>query len=217
VPIIELATRVMLGEKLKDLEYGTGIYREADYFAVKMPVFSFEKLTDVDIAMGPEMKSTGECLGIAESYPQALLKAFKGANMKVPDKGGRIIITVKDEDKGEIVAIAKGFQEMGMEILSTEGTAKYLNDHGVPATPVKRIKEGSPNIMDLIRSGSVNLIINTPAKSHESMQSDGFKIRRCAVEHSVPCVTAVDTARAMLTVREYGSAEKLVPIDVTKI
>jgi carbamoyl-phosphate synthase large subunit len=207
----------MLGEKLKDMEYGTGIYKEADYYAVKMPVFSFEKLNEVDIAMGPEMKSTGECLGIADSYPQALLKAFKGAGMKVPKKGGRIIVTVKDEDKGEICAIARGFQEMGIEILATKGTCDYLNENGVEATEVKRISEGHPNIEDLIRSGSVDLIINTPAKSHESMQSDGFKIRRCAVEHSVPCVTAVDTAQAMLTVREFSRAEELVPVDVTKI
>ena len=217
VPIIELATRVMLGEKLKDMEYGTGIYREADYYAVKMPVFSFEKLNEVDIAMGPEMKSTGECLGIADTYPQALLKAFKGANMKVPKKGGRIIVTVKDEDKGEITAIARGFQEMGIEILATKGTCAYLNENGVEATEVKRISEGHPNIEDMIRSGSVDLIINTPAKSHESMQSDGFKIRRCAVEHSVPCVTAVDTAQAMLTVREYSRSADLVPVDITTI
>ena len=217
VPIVEVATRVILGEKLKDMEYGTGLYPEASYYAVKMPVFSFEKLTDVDIAMGPEMKSTGECLGIAESYPQALLKAFKGANMKVPKKGGRIIITVKDEDKGEIVPIAKGFEEMGIEILATRGTCEYLRSHGAECTPVNKIKEGSPNIEDLIRSGSINLIINTPASRHESTQTDGFKIRRCAVEHSVPCVTAVDTAHAMLTIREFSHSSDLVPIDVTTI
>ena len=217
VPIVEVATRVILGEKLKDMEFGTGLYPEASYYAVKMPVFSFEKLTDVDIAMGPEMKSTGECLGIAESYPQALLKAFKGANMKVPKKGGRIIVTVKDEDKNEIVPIAKGFEEMGIELLATRGTCEHLRRHGVECTLVNKIKEGSPNIEDLIRSGSINLIINTPASRHESTQTDGFKIRRCAVEHSVPCVTAVDTAHAMLTIRELSHSEDLVPIDVTTI
>ena len=217
VPIVEVATRVILGEKLKDMEYGTDLYPEASYYAVKMPVFSFEKLTDVDIAMGPQMKSTGECLGIAESYPQALLKAFKGANMKVPKKGGRIIVTVKDEDKSEIVPIVKGFEEMGIEILATRGTCDYLRAHGVECTMVNKIKEGSPNIEDLIRSGSINLIINTPASRHESTQTDGFKIRRCAVEHSVPCVTAVDTAHAMLTIREFSHSADLVPIDVTTI
>jgi carbamoyl-phosphate synthase large subunit len=217
VPIVEVATRVILGEKLKDMEYGTGLYPEASYYAVKMPVFSFEKLTDVDIAMGPEMKSTGECLGIAESYPQALLKAFKGANMKVPKKGGRIIVTVKDEDKDEIIPIAKGFAEMGIELLATRGTCEHLRKHGVECSVVNKIKEGSPNIEDLIRSGSINLIINTPASRHESTQTDGFRIRRCAVEHSVPCVTAVDTARAMLTIREQSRSVDLVPIDVTTI
>ena len=217
VPIVEVATRVILGEKLEDMEYGTGIYKEANYYAVKMPVFSFEKLTDVDIAMGPEMKSTGECLGIAESFPQALLKAFKGANMKVPKKGGRVIITVKDEDKSEMVAIAKGLEEMGIELLATRGTCDYLRDHGVQCEMVNRIKEGSPNIEDLIRSGSIDLVINTPASRHESTQTDGFKIRRCAVEHSVPCVTAIDTAHAMLTVREFSRSVDLTPVDVTQI
>ena len=133
VPIIDLATRVMLGQKLCDLGYGTGIYREADYYAVKMPVFSFEKLTDVDTGLGPEMKSTGECLGLAESFPQALLKAFKGAGMKAPKKGGRIIVTVKDEDKDEMIGIARGFYDMGIELLATSGTCKALNEAGIPA------------------------------------------------------------------------------------
>ena len=133
VPIIDLATRVMLGQKLCDLGYGTGIYREADYYAVKMPVFSFEKLTDVDTGLGPEMKSTGECLGLAESFPQALLKAFKGAGMKAPKKGGRIIVTVKDEDKDEMIGIARGFYDMGIELLATSGTCKALNEAYPPA------------------------------------------------------------------------------------
>ena len=132
VPIIDLATKVMLGAKLKDLGYGTGLYPEAEYFACKMPVFSFEKLTDVDINLGPEMKSTGECLGIAESYPQALLKAFKGANMKVPKRGGRVIITVKDEDKGEAVSVARELNELGIELFATKGTYDYLKEEGEP-------------------------------------------------------------------------------------
>lgn len=150
VPIIDLATRVMLGQKLRDLGYGTGIYREADYYAVKMPVFSFEKLTDVDTGLGPEMKSTGECLGLAESFPQALLKAFKGAGMKAPKKGGRIIITVKDEDKDEMIGIARGFYDMGIELLATSGTCKALNEAGIPARWVARVSEAHPNILDMI-------------------------------------------------------------------
>jgi len=216
VPIIDLATRVMLGEKLRDLGYGTGIYREADYYAVKMPVFSFEKLTDVDTGLGPEMKSTGECLGLADSFPQALLKAFKGAGMKAPKRGGRIIITVKDEDKGEIAGIARGFADMDIEILATSGTCEALNAAGVPARRVARVSEAHPNILDMIASGSVDLVINTPTRGRKH-DTDGFRIRRSAVEHSVACVTAVDTARAMLTVRAQGRSADLKPIDITGI
>ena len=216
VPIIDLATKIMMGEKLKDLGYGTGIYKEADYYAVKMPVFSFEKLTDVDTGLGPEMKSTGEVLGLAESFPQALLKAFKGANMKVPKKGGRVIVTVKDEDKHELIGIARGFVDMGIEVLATAGTCKALQDAGVECTQVARISEAHPNIGDMIASGTIDLVINTPTKGHKH-DTDGFKIRRATVEHSVGCVTAIDTARAMLTVREQGRSSELRPIDITKI
>ena len=216
VPIIDLATKVMMGEKLKDLGYGTGIYKEADYYAVKMPVFSFEKLTDVDTGLGPEMKSTGEVLGLAESFPQALLKAFKGANMKVPKKGGRVIVTVKDEDKQELIGIARGFVDMGIEVLATAGTCKALRDAGVECTQVARISEAHPNIGDMIASGTIDLVINTPTKGRKQ-DTDGFKIRRATVEHSVGCVTAIDTARAMLTVREQGRSSELRPIDITKI
>ncbi len=216
VPIIDLATRVMLGGKLKDLGYGTGIYKEADYFAVKMPVFSFEKLADVDTGLGPEMKSTGEVLGIAESFPQALLKAFKGANMRAPKKGGRIILTVKDEDKREAIGIARGFSDQGVEILATEGTCRTLADAGVPCTVVARVSERHPNIMDMIASGTIDLVINTPTRGRKQ-NTDGFKIRRAAVEHSVGCVTAIDTARALLTARQQGRSRDLQAVDVTKI
>ncbi len=216
VPIIDLATKVMLGQKLKDLGYGTGIYREADYFAVKMPVFSFEKLADVDTGLGPEMKSTGEVLGIAESFPQSLLKAFKGANMRAPKKGGRIILTVKDEDKGEAIGIARGFADQGVEILATEGTCRTLSEAGVPCATVARVSEGHPNIMDMIASGTIDLVINTPTRGRRQ-NTDGFKIRRAAVEHSVGCVTSIDTARALLTARQQGRSRDLQAIDITKI
>ena len=216
VPIIDLATKVMLGQKLKDLGYGTGIYKEADYYAVKMPVFSFEKLTDVDTGLGPEMKSTGECLGLAESFPQALLKAFKGANMKAPKSGGRIIVTVKDEDKGELLGIAQGFADMGIEILATSGTCDALNAAGIPARKVARVSEAHPNILDMIASGTVDLVINTPTRGRRH-DTDGFKIRRSTVEHSVACITAIDTARAMLTIRTQGRSSDLRPIDITQI
>ena len=216
VPIIDLATRVMLGEKLKDMEYGTGIYKEAEYFAVKAPVFSFEKLTDVDTGLGPEMKSTGEVLGLAETYPQALLKAFKGSGMRAPKKGGRIIITVKDEDKGESIAIARGFEEMGVELYATAGTCQTLLDAGIECKSVNRVSQAHPNILDMIASGTVDLIINTPTRGRKH-DSDGFRIRRSAVEHGVGCVTSVDTARALLTVRQQSRSEDLTPIDITKI
>jgi len=216
VPIIDLATRVMLGEKLKDMEYGTGIYKEADYYAVKAPVFSFEKLTDVDTGLGPEMKSTGEVLGLAVNYPQALLKAFKGSGLKAPKKGGRIIITVKDEDKREIISIARGFAEMGIEIFATSGTCDVLQEAGVECKRVNRVSQAHPNILDMIASGTVDLIINTPTKGRKH-DTDGFKIRRSAVEHSVGCVTSIDTARALLTVRQQSRSEDLTPIDITTI
>jgi len=216
VPIIDLATRVMLGEKLKDMEYGTGIYREAEYYAVKMPVFSFEKLADVDTGLGPEMKSTGEVLGIAETYPLALRKAFKGANLKVPNKGGRIIITVKDEDKREILGIARGFAERNIELYATSGTCQVLLDAGIECKPVNRVAQPHPNILDMISSGTVDMVINTPTKGRKQ-DSDGFKIRRSAVEHSVACVTSIDTARAVLTVRERSRSGELTVIDITQI
>ena len=196
--------------------YGTGIYKEADYYAVKMPVFSFEKLADVDTGLGPEMKSTGEVLGIAESFSQALLKAFKGANMRAPKKGGRIILTVNDEDKGEASGIARGFADLGVEILATEGTCRFLEKAGVPCTQVARVSERHPNIMDMIASGTIDLVINTPTRGRKQ-DTDGFKIRRAAVEHSVGCVTAIDTARALLTARQQGRSRDLQAIDITKI
>ena len=216
VPIIDLATKVMLGQKLKDLGYGTGIYKEADYYAVKAPVFSFEKLTDVDTGLGPEMKSTGEVLGLAETYPQALLKAFKGCGLRVPKRGSRVIVTVKEEDKPEMIGIARGFEEMGIEIYATSGTCDALTAAGIACKRVNRVSQSHPNILDMIQSGTVDLIINTPTKGRKH-DSDGFKIRRSAVEHSVACVTAIDTARAVLTVREQSRSEDLTPIDITKI
>ena len=216
VPIIDLATKVMLGAKLKDLGYGVDLYQEAKYYAVKMPVFSFEKLTDVDTGLGPEMKSTGEVLGLADTFPRALRKAFKGANLKAPKKGGRIIITVKDEDKEEMVDIARGFAEMGTELYATAGTQQALMSAGIDCKQVARVSEAHPNIADMIASGTVDLIINTPTHGRRH-ESDGFKIRRMAVEHSVACVTAIDTARAMLTVQTQSRSAELKPIDIAEI
>ncbi len=216
VPIIDLATKVMLGSKLKDLGYGTGIYPEAAYYAVKMPVFSFEKLTDVDINLGPEMKSTGECLGVAESFPQALMKAFKGANMSVPKKGGRAILTVKDEDKPEILGIAREMEEIGIELFATRGTYNYLKSQGIDVKFIHKLSIAHPNTGDMISSGTVDIIVNTPGRSKRE-DGDGIKIRRMAVEHSVLCLTSIDTAHAILTAREKGRSEALRPVDITRI
>ena len=181
-----------------------------------MPVFSFEKLTDVDINLGPEMKSTGECLGIAESYPQALLKAFKGANMKVPKKGSRVILTVKDEDKGEAVGVARELNDLGVELFATQGTYEYLKKMDVDVQKVNRLGQAHPNLQDMIQSGSVDMIINTPQRRRQA-GSDGIKIRRMAVEHSILCLTSLDTAHAILTARERAKSEDLTPIDITAI
>lgn len=217
VPIIDLATRVMLGERLADLGYGTGIYPEVPFYAVKMPVFSFEKLTNVDTGLGPEMKSTGEVLGLAETFPQALLKAFKGAQMRVPDKkGGRVILTVKDEDKGEVIGIGRRLAELGISLFATSGTCRVLEEAGIPVQKVNRVSEPSPNILDLIASGTVDLVVNTPTRGRKQ-DTDGFKIRRCAVEHSVSCVTSIDTASAIVTVRSQGRSDQLQAVDITKL
>jgi len=216
VPVIDLATRVMLGEKLRDLGYGTGLYPEARYYAVKAPVFSFEKLTDVDTGLGPEMKSTGEVLGVAEDFPHALRKAFKGAGLRGPKRGGRIIITVKDEDKEEILGIARGFADMGVELYATAGTCRALQEAGIFCKKVARVSEAHPNIADMIASGTVDLIINTPTHGRRH-ESDGFRIRRMAVEHSVACVTAIDTAQAMLTVQTQSRSTELRPVDIVEM
>ena len=170
----------------------------------------------MDTGLGPEMKSTGEVLGLAETYPQALLKAFKGSGMRAPKRGGRVIITVKDEDKEESVSIARGFEEMGVELYATAGTCQTLTDAGIGCKVVNRVSQAHPNILDMIASGTVDLIINTPTRGRKH-DSDGFRIRRSAVEHGVGCVTSVDTARALLTVRQQSRSEDLTPIDITKI
>lgn len=217
VPIIDLATKVILGAKLCELGYGTGIYPEAPFYAVKMPVFSFEKLTNVDTGLGPEMKSTGEVLGLSETFPQALLKALKGARMRVPDKkGGRVILTVKDEDKGEVVGIGRRLAEMGISLFATSGTCKALEEAGVPVQKVNRVSEPSPNILDLIASGTVDLVVNTPTRGRKQ-DTDGFKIRRYAVEHSVSCVTSIDTASAIVMVRSQGRSDQLRAVDITQL
>ena len=216
IPIIELATRVMLGEKLRDLGYGTGLYPESPYYAVKMPVFSFSKLTDVDTALGPEMKSTGEVLGIDRDFHQALLKAFYGVGMELPHRGSSVLITVKDEDKPEILPIAREMASMGMTLYATGGTYQFLSLHGIQCQRVNRIAEGAPTILSMIEEGRFDLIINTPGHDH-SHNRDGFLIRRAAVERSIPVVTAVDTAQAVIQAKIMGHINQLIAVDIANM
>ncbi|MDF2821929.1 MAG: carbamoyl-phosphate synthase, large subunit [Clostridiales bacterium] len=198
VPMVKLATKAILGEKLKDLGYGTGLYKTADYFAVKMPVFSFEKLHDVDISLGPEMKSTGEVLGLSKDVDEALFKAFVGAGFKQP-KHKQILVTVKKEDRAEVTELIREYQDLGFTIYATDGTSEYLNEHGIRARKVNKISESSPNVFDIIEKGEIDFIINTPSQGKQ-YKRDGFKIRRFAVERSIYCMTSLDTAKALLSI-----------------
>ncbi len=195
VPMVDLATRAMLGEKLKDMGYGTGLYPRSPYIAVKVPVFSFEKLIDVDNHLGPEMKSTGEVLAVANTLEESLYKGLIAAGYKLGKKGG-VLITVRDTDKGEIPATAKAFYDLGFTIYSTKGTAKILNDNGIPAIPVAKIHEADDNTLTLIESGKVAYVISTSSKGRLPSR-DSVKIRRKTVERNIPCLTSIDTANAI--------------------
>jgi carbamoyl-phosphate synthase large subunit len=197
IPMVDVATKIMTGKKLSDFKFGTGLYRDADYVAIKVPVFSFEKLHDVDTSLGPEMKSTGEVLGIAKTFHEALYKGIIASGIKLPGKGGGILMTVRDSDKTELIPIAEKFEKFGYELWATGKTANMLNAHGIATNAVKKIDEGSPNLLDLISSGRIKLVINTPTKGRQP-ERDGFKIRRKAVEMSIPCLTSLDTANAVL-------------------
>ncbi len=197
IPMVILATRIMMGRKLSDFPYGTGLHKEADYVAIKVPVFSFEKLHDVDTSLGPEMKSTGEVLGIAKTFHEALYKGIIASGIKLPKLGGGILMTVRDSDKPELLPLAEEFEKLGYKLYATGKTANLLNKNGIATNAVKKIGEESPNIIDLIDEGKVNMIINTPTKGRQP-ERDGFKMRRKAVECSIPCLTSIDTANAVL-------------------
>ena len=215
IPIVPLATKVIIGHKLKDLGYTPGLQKEADYFAIKMPVFSFEKIRGADISLGPEMKSTGECLGIAKTFDEALYKAFLGAGIKLP-KHKNMIITVRDEDKPEAVEIGRRFEKIGYKIFATRSTAEALQAGGVKAVPVNKIEQESPNLMDLILGHKIDLIIDTPPQGADRAR-DGFVIRRNAIETGVNVLTAIDTAEALITSLENTDIKKLTLIDIAKI
>lgn len=215
IPIVPLAAKVIMGYKLKDMGYTPGLQPEAKYFAIKMPVFSFEKIRGADISLGPEMKSTGECLGIAESFNEALYKAFLGAGINLP-KHKNMIVTVRDEDKPEAVEIAKRFEALGYRIYATRNTAKALKEAGVKAIRTNKIEQPSPNLMDLILGHKIDLVIDTPSQGVEHSK-DGFLIRRNAIETGVNVLTAMDTARALVTSLENTDKNKLTLINIAEI
>ena len=215
IPIVPLATQVITGKKIKDLGYTPGLQPEADYVAVKMPVFSFEKIRGADISLGPEMKSTGECLGIAKTFDEALYKAFIGAGIKLP-KYKNMIMTVRDEEKEEAVEIGRRFADIGYRIFATSGTAATLREAGVKAIPVRKIEQESPNLLDLILGHEIDLVIDIPAQGAEHSK-DGFIIRRNAIETGVNVLTAMDTAKALITSLENTDIQKLTLIDIAKV
>lgn len=197
VPIVAIATRVMLGEKLTEIGYGTGIYKESERITVKVPVFSTQKLPNVEVSLGPEMKSTGEVLGIGKTYEEALFKGFLGAGMFTKAKGKVIMATINDADKKEFLNMAKELHTLGFEFVATSGTAKALNENGVPAKTVNRIGQESPTLLDMIVDKEINLLVNTPTKGNDSKR-DGFILRRSAIERNIDVMTSLDTLRALL-------------------
>ena len=214
IPIVPLATQIICGHTIRELGYTPGLQKEAEYIAIKMPVFSFEKIRGADVSLGPEMKSTGECLGIAKTFNEALYKAFQGAGIKLP-KYKNMIITVRDEDKEEAVGVAKRFQALGYRIFATRGTAKYLFSHGVRVLSVPKLEQESPNILDLVLGHEIDLVIDIPSQGAERSR-DGFIIRRNAIETGVTVLTAIDTAEALATSLE-NRAKELTLIDIATV
>ncbi len=215
IPIVDLATKVIIGSTIRELGYEPGLQPEADYIAIKMPVFSFEKLRGAEISMGPEMKSTGECLGIGKTFNEALYKAFLGAGVNVT-KYKQMIMTVADKDKPEAVGVAKRFADLGYKIYATRSTAKYLQEHGIDALWVNKISQESPNVMDLILGHKIDLVIDIPTTGHGDKTRDGFLIRRNAIETGVYCITAMDTANALATALET-QLDNITLIDIAKV
>ena len=214
IPIVPLATQIICGHTIRELGYTPGLQKEAEYYAIKMPVFSFEKIKGADISLGPEMKSTGECLGIAKSFNEALYKAFQGAGIHLPQYRN-MVVTVKDEDKKDIVPIAKRFAEVGYRIFATRGTYLALKEGGVPCYQVRKVEQESPNILDLVLGHELDIIIDTPREGAEASK-DGFLIRRNAIETGVNVLTAIDTAEALATALE-NNAQEMSLIDIAKI
>ena len=215
IPIVDLATEVIIGKTIRELGYEPGLQKEAGYVAIKMPVFSFEKIRGAEISLGPEMKSTGECLGIAKTFNEALYKAFLGAGIDLP-RHKRMIITVKDADKGEAIEIGRRFAKLGYTIYATRSTAKALNDAGVKANKVNQIQQESPTVMDLILGHKIDLVIDTPTQGRDKSR-DGFLIRRTSIETGVNCITALDTARALATSLENKNENPLTLVNIADL
>ncbi len=215
IPIVDLATEVIIGKTIKELGYEPGLQKEAGYVAIKMPVFSFEKIRGAEISLGPEMKSTGECLGIAKTFNEALYKAFLGAGIDLP-RHKRMIITVKDADKGEAIEIGRRFENLGYTIYATRSTAKALNDAGVKAKRVNKIQQESPTVMDLILGHKIDLVIDTPTQGRDKSR-DGFLIRRTSIETGVNCITALDTAKALATSLENKNENPLTLVNIAEL
>ncbi len=213
IPIVPLATQVICGHTIKELGYQPGLQKKAEYIAIKMPVFSFEKIRGADISLGPEMKSTGECLGIAKTFNEALYKAFEGAGVKLP-RHKNMVITVRESEHEAAVEIARRFQKVGYRIFATRGTAKALNEHGVKAFTVRKLEQESPNILDLILGHEIDLVIDIPQQGAERSH-DGFVIRRNAVETGVHVLTSLDTAGALATSLE-NRAKELTLVDIAE-
>ena len=201
VPVIDIATRIMLGETLKDMGYETGIAPVTGTVAIKVPVFSTEKLPNVEVSLGPEMRSTGEVLGVGKNFGEAMYKGFVAAGTTIPKPGSTILVTIRDIDKEAFLPIAKRFDKFGCNFVATEGTGNYLKENGINVQQVKKISEGVPNVLDIIRSGMVDLIIDVPKKGND-VNSDGFKIRRIATECSISIMTSLDTVGALVDVME---------------
>lgn len=215
IPIVRLAAKVILGHRIRDLAYTPGLQPEAEYFAVKMPVFSFEKIRGADIGLGPEMKSTGECLGIAKTFHEALYKAFLGAGIRLP-KYRNVIITVREEDKEEAAKIAKRLEALGYSIFATKGTARALMEADVQVRMTRKLEQESPNILDLILGHQIDLVIDTPSQGVEHSR-DGFVIRRNAIETGVNVLTAIDTAKALVTSLENTDSKTLTLVNIAEI
>ena len=215
IPIVPLATRAILGHSIREMGYEPGLQPEAKHFAIKMPVFSFEKIRGADISLGPEMKSTGECLGIAENFNEALYKAFIGANVRLP-KFKNMIMTVRDDEKEESLEIARRFEALGYKIYATRGTANYYRENGVHAIRTNKIEQPSPNLMDLILGHKIDLVIDIPSNGVEHSR-DGFLIRRNAIETGVNVITAIDTAKALVSSLENTDLKSMELIDIATI